>query len=593
MISIFKELLSFVHFSKTRIALIILFNIIEAVLSVFGVALLFPLITYLQIGHEEFVAQMPNGMLHYLKTILDFFNLEVSLGLLILTAFVPLLFKQCVTYFKEVQAIKLQQNAIYQIRHKLLNALLCADIAFYTKTKLGDIANVFTMTVLRSGLLIQYLISYWGFIFIGLIYSVLLVMISFKLTITTIASLIAIPFLMHKQTNALRNRGKKVETTNAELYSYLVDKFRNIKKIFLFNMQKMERCKFSCIAHNIEKVVVKTLKINALINALLEPIFFLAVLMIIFIGVKFLNIEFSVLFIFLYALSRLNPQIKGAVKSRNQSLVYHRSFGRVNELYEDALKATTIVNGNQIFQGLAKNIRFDNVHFSYDKNNPLFQGISFNIEKNKTTAIVGRSGSGKSAVVDLLLRFRDVDNGNIHINDIDIRNLDITSYREKIGVVTQDIMLFNGTIMENIMYGLNEVTDEQLQQTLRMSHVDEFVEQLENKLDSFIGEAGTELSGGQRQRLTLAHMFLRKPEIMVLDEPTSALDSESENVIKNAIKELKGKVTLVIIAHRLSTIKNSDNIIVMDNGSVVSQGTYNELINKCKYFRRLAELQKL
>jgi subfamily B ATP-binding cassette protein MsbA len=479
------------------------------------------------------------------------------------------------------------------MRQKLLNALFQTDIDYYTKTKLGDIANTLTTNSLWAGLMVQYLAGFYCFILISIIYLVILLTISAKLTLISLVIIAVIPLLVRKQTVTLRTLSKTIEKTNAELHTYLVDKLRYIKRILLLNRTKYEEESFCTTSRSLEKALVRGLKLRSLVNAALEPVFFLAVILIIFVSIELLKINFSVLIIFIYVLSRLTPQIKGVVNCRNQVLIYNRSFDRIQRTYQDIRRATTIIDGTVPFEGLKEAITFRNVRFSYDPDNALFESLSLKFEKNQTTAIVGKSGAGKSTIVDLILRFRDVDDGSILIDDIDIRELNIASYRRKIAVVTQDVMLFHGTVLENITYGLSGITADEIDTACKMAHVDEFVMQLKNGYESNVGEAGSELSGGQKQRLALAHMFLQKPDIIVLDEPTSALDSESEKVVKEAIAELRGRRTIIIIAHQLSTIKEADKIIFLDNGISKAEGVYDELIKQDRRFREMVDLQRL
>lgn len=593
MLRIIRQLSLFVTFSRFRIALILLFSVIEAFFAVSGIAALFPLIKYLEVGREAFIAQMDTGFLKYVKLVSEHTHIEVSLGFLLLFAFLPMLLQQVMRYYKEASLISLQSNVVYQMRHKLMSALFKADIDYYTKTKLGDIANTLTTNSLWAGLMVQHLAGFCCFAVVSMIYLVILVAISARLTVISLVTIAVIPLLVRKQTATLRAQGKTIEKTNAQLHAYLVDRLRHIKRILLLNRTQQEEESFSGTASSLERAFVKGLKLRSLVNAALEPVFFLAILLILFAGVELLKMNFSVLILYIYVLSRLTPQIKGVVNCKNQVLIYDRSFEKVQTVYEDIRRATTITDGTIPFEGLKEAISFRHVKFSYGPDSTLFEDLSLTFKKNHTTAVVGRSGVGKSTIVDLILRFRDVNGGRILIDDTDVRDLNLASYRKRIAVVTQDVMLFHGTILENITYGLSGITTEEINAACKMAHVDEFVAQNAAGYDGRVGEGGSELSGGQKQRLALAHMFLQKPDIIVLDEPTSALDSESERVVKEAIARLRGQKTIIIIAHRLSTIKEADKIIFLDKGVVKAEGVYRELIQQDAHFQEMVELQKL
>lgn len=593
MIKLIKTLYSFIAISKSSIFSIVTLNVFEAFFAISGIALLFPLIKFLQVGQEAFALQMNEGPLRYLKLFVDQTHVEISLGLLLLFAFIPMLMQTVMRYLKETTTYKLQQRVIFQIREKLFKVLFMADIDYYARTKLGDIANILTMSAMRSGLIVRYLVGFFSFVVISIIYCVVLLTISFKLTLVSMCIISFVPLLTKKRAGRLHKVSKMTESTNAKLHVYIVDRLKSIKKILLLNTQPEEETFFSQTAKSLERIIVKGLKVNSFVNAVLEPLFFGSILLIIFVGIKFLNVDFAILVLFLYVLSRINPMVKGIINNRNQILIYHKSFEQVQKTYNNIKQAITIVNGNKLFEGLNKEISFKDVGFSYEPGTHLFQGVSFCFKSGHTTALVGKSGAGKSTIVDLILRFKDVDSGKICVDDTNIKELDINSFRRKVGVVTQDIMLFHGTILDNITYGLEGLTEEEIDNACKMAYADEFIDKLENGYNTYIGEAGAMLSGGQKQRLALAHMFLQHPNIIILDEPTSALDSESEKVIKEAIERLKGKKTIIIVAHRISSIKDADKIIVLDNGCLKEEGTYDELIQKGAFFKNMIELQQI
>jgi ATP-binding cassette subfamily B protein len=231
------------------------------------------------------------------------------------------------------------------------------------------------------------------------------------------------------------------------------------------------------------------------------------------------------------------------------------------------------------------------VNFSYVENFPVLNDISLNIKKGSTTAIVGSTGSGKSTLIKLLLRLYDVDSGHILFDDIDIKDLEIHTLRKNIGLVSQDIFLFEGTVFENIAYGNLEASEKEIWEAAKLSESDEFINLLPNKKDTVVGERGQKLSGGQRQRISIARAILKNPEILILDEATSAVDNETEAAIQRSLDTLKEGRTVVAIAHRLSTIRNADIIYVLEKGRIVESGTHEELVNLKKVYANLWDVQ--
>lgn len=236
-------------------------------------------------------------------------------------------------------------------------------------------------------------------------------------------------------------------------------------------------------------------------------------------------------------------------------------------------------------------ITFENVNFSYTKNHSVLKDINLIIKPKETLAIVGPSGSGKTTLSHLIPRLYEVDKGSIKVDDIDIRDITQHSLRKNIGIIQQDVFLFSGTIKENISYGNLNATDEEIINAAKASNAHEFIMQLENGYDTFIGERGIKLSGGQKQRISIARLFLKNPSILLLDEATSALDNETEKIIQESFKELTKDRTTIIIAHRLGTIKHADRIIVLTKDGIVEEGTHSSLIKQEGIYNALYQAQ--
>ena len=264
------------------------------------------------------------------------------------------------------------------------------------------------------------------------------------------------------------------------------------------------------------------------------------------------------------------------------------SFKRIN-----ALKNTQpdIQNGSIEAGSIEKFISLEDVNFSYVENFPVLNDVSINIKKGSTTAIVGSTGSGKSTLIKLLLRLYDVKAGKIKFDDKDIKDLNIHSLRKTIGLVSQDIFLFEGTVFENIAYGNLEASNDDIWEAAKLSESDEFINLLPNKEDTIVGERGQKLSGGQRQRISIARAILKNPEILILDEATSAVDNETEAAIQRSLDTLKEGRTVIAIAHRLSTIRNADIIYVLEKGKIVESGTHEELVKLKKVYANLWDVQ--
>ncbi|MDC3122464.1 ABC transporter ATP-binding protein/permease [Acidimicrobiaceae bacterium] len=264
------------------------------------------------------------------------------------------------------------------------------------------------------------------------------------------------------------------------------------------------------------------------------------------------------------------------------------SFRRIMNLRDTN---PTINDGEKELLELKNKITFENLNFEYVKDFPVLKNINIEIEKGKTTAIVGSTGSGKSTLIKLILRFYEKNAGKILFDEHEIESLSLESIRNKIGLVSQDVFLFEGSVFENIAYGNIEANSEEVWNAARLSESDRFINDLPNKEDTIVGERGQKLSGGQRQRISIARAILKNPEILILDEATSAVDNETEAAIQESLETLKEGRTVIAIAHRLSTIRNADLIYVLEDGEIVENGTHDQLLGNNNVYTKLWDVQ--
>ena len=264
------------------------------------------------------------------------------------------------------------------------------------------------------------------------------------------------------------------------------------------------------------------------------------------------------------------------------------SFRRIINLKETK---PLINDGNTFMEELKESIRFENLNFEYVSDFPVLKDINIEIMKGKTTAIVGSTGSGKSTLIKLILRFYEKNSGKIFFDNNEIESLVIDSLRSKIGLVSQDVFLFEGTVFENIAYGNIDASTEDVWNAARLSESDKFISELPNQENTIVGERGQKLSGGQRQRISIARAILKNPEILILDEATSAVDNETEAAIQESLETLKEGRTVIAIAHRLSTIRNSELIYVLESGEIVEYGTHDELLNNQGVYTKLWDVR--
>lgn len=586
-----KHLNKLITISKKRISLIIFLNIFEAFFLVSSVYLLFPFIKFLVGGKEATIELFEGENYKYVYELFNSLNADITLINLIVLAIAPIVFGQSIKYFKTINIVKVQQNMIFQLRDIFIKKLFDTNLGLVKSSKIGELSNTIAVEVLRVGLIIQHKLNFYSFLFISLIYLIVLFGISIKLMIVTLLTVIIIPVVTKKQNDALKTLGKAQSSSNENIQNFIIEKIKVLKKVILLNQQSSEVNKFKSISKIFETTYLKSGKVTALVEAILEPLIFVVAMVIVYIGVVELQIGFDTIVVFLFVLLKLNQSVKSTIMAKNQINIYSGSY-ELYKKYYDMLNSNQVDNsGTKKFEKLQKSIDIKNLTFSYTDES-LFKNLNLTIRANDTTALIGRSGSGKSTIVDIILAFNEIEKNSVYYDGIDIKDINLMTLRSKIGFVTQDVYLMYGTIKENLLYGLSEKSDVEIKIACKKAHILDFVESLEEGFDTQIGESGGKLSGGQKQRLQLAHLFLQDPDIIIMDEPTSALDSESERVIVDTLKELHGKKTIIIIAHRLSTIQHADKIVVLEDGKVLEEGTHDDLIKNESRYREYFEGSK-
>ena len=299
----------------------------------------------------------------------------------------------------------------------------------------------------------------------------------------------------------------------------------------------------------------------------------------------------ATLITFLLFMWGLLAPIKTLIGAINSLQVTWVSMDRLDEILEAPVQVEEAGIGEGI-DDIKEGIQIKEVSFKYEEE-AVIKGLNLNIPKGKTVALVGHSGSGKSTLADLIPRYHNVSGGEILIDGKNIQELNIHALRRLTGIVTQDSILFNDSVRNNLSLGIENITEEQFIQALKIANAFDFVNELENGIDTFIGERGGKLSGGQRQRLCIARAVLQNPPLLILDEATSALDTQSEKLVQEALERVMEGRTAIVIAHRLSTIKNADIIVVMDKGEIVEQGNHEELFSLKGHYFKLCDMQNL
>ncbi len=486
------------------------------------------------------------------------------------------------------------QRVVTDLRMQIFKHLQDLSLDFYSKWKTGelmsrtinDIANIQIAIVSISTEIIPQFLTLFGVL--GYLFY-----LNWRLTILALIISPFFVFAIDKFGKQMREVGRKSQKKIADISSILQETITGARIVKLFSMEKHEINKFNAEAEKSFGWAMKEAQIDSTQKPIMGFLQVIAVVVVIWFGCfevianrltpSDLIAFFAGAFLLIdpiIVISKINTTVQKSLASAE----------RIFEIIDISPSINDSKNAIEIDK-IEGNVEFINVDFSYDKKHKVLSNINLKVNKGETIALVGPSGAGKTTFVNLIPRFYDIDNGKIKIDGIDIKDIKVLSLRKHIGMVPQDIMLFSGTIKDNIRYGKIEATDEEIIEAAKTANAHDFIISLPKQYDTEVGERGLLLSGGQKQRIAIARALLKNPAILILDEATSSLDTESERLIQDAIQKLiKGRTTFVI-AHRLSTVQNATKIIVLKNGTIIEEGNHNELIEKNGIYKKLFEMQ--
>ncbi len=492
--------------------------------------------------------------------------------------------------FVEFGSMKDLRNAVYKHLHQL-------PISYFKQERVGNLISRFTndVNVVQSSIsttflnLIREPLSI--IVFLGIALS-----ISWQLTLL---ALVILPFSMIIIAvigKRLRKHSSIIQAKMADITSILQETISGAKIVKAFGMESYENKKFMKETWNYFRMMLRIVRIRNAASPITEFLSVIVGVVIIYYG-GVLVLQSNVLkaseFLgFLFAIFQLMPPIKELTSVNNRIQESSAAGDRVFEILDTELMIYDLPGAIDI-SGFKDKINFNNISFHYDDSDePVLKGINFEVNKGEIIALVGPSGGGKSTLVDLIPRFYDPGQGYISIDGINIKEIKIQSLRELMGIVTQETFLFNETIKNNIAYGLKDYPEGKIIEAAKAANAHEFITELPEGYDTFIGERGIKLSGGQRQRISIARAILKNPQIMIFDEATSALDNESEQLVQEAIERMMSSRTTIVIAHRLSTIRNANKILVLDRGRIIQTGRHEELIEDSNgLYKKFYEMQ--
>ena len=518
-----------------------------------------------------------------------------SLKVLCYTIIGSFLFKNIFLYIKNITLAYIQFNLITNLRVRLYAHLQRMSMSYFDKSQSGELSSIVLNDV--SNMRVAFGTSFHK-LFVEpiniILFVSLLLIINLKLALIAILIVPLTGAIVILIGRSIRRKSKRTAEKIARIMSIMAENLNSIRVVKSFSMEPFETKRFTGEQERYYQLIFGRAKLRLIASPITEMIGAFIGVSLLWIGghdvlgagsmssedfIRFILILFSVL---------------GPIRNlSNVSVELQKGFASADRVFDvlDTPISIRSKQGAKKISELNDKISFNDVCFNYDGTDSVIKNISFKIKKGTVTALVGSSGAGKSTVADLIPRFYDVVDGSVSIDGVNVKDIEIRSLRQMMGIVSQETILFNDTIGSNIKYGLQNVSEERMKNAAKNANALDFINEQTEGFNTVIGEKGVRLSGGQRQRIAIARGILKNPPILILDEATSSLDTESEHLVQIAIDNLMAERTVLVIAHRLATVENADNILVMDDGKIVASGTHQELLSQGGLYTRLYNKQ--
>lgn len=510
--------------------------------------------------------------------------------------FLTTMIKALSAYYAETTSVYLSEKIRREVKIDIFKHLEHLPMSFFTQNKLGDIMARLSGDSSSLGRI--------GFLLFDMVREIIAVsaflirMFQLDITLSFIALIVApaIFGMVKKYTRKMKRSGKERQDTIGEATAFMQESLAGIQVIKGFNKIDKIIENYEDVTETEMKKIYQAAKIKAKISPINEILTALMLVLIAAYGgyaiIYLKDFTPGDLISFLTAAGLMQQPLKRFIRRNSELYEIIPSGDRVMEIFKIKPEVDCFIEEPKKFSGEVDSIEFKNVGFTYpNSETKVLKDVSFSVKKGEVVAFVGSSGSGKTTIVNLLPRFYDIEEGNIEINGIDVREYSLKQYRQYIGMVPQDTFLFSGTIADNIGFGKEGVSFEEIVEASKMANAYNFIKDLEKGFDTEVGERGVLLSGGQKQRIAIARALIQNPAIMILDEATSALDTESEKLVQEALDKLMVGRTTFVIAHRLSTIISADKIVVMEKGEVKEIGKHEELLAKNGLYAKLYNIQ--
>lgn len=608
----FSILRRFVPPYKWLALLNILFNVISTILSLFSFATLIPILQLLfglstaevtemsladAQGFQETFEVLKNNFYYFLQTQID--ENGASYVLLLLGVFLVVMtgFKCLTIWLANYFMVPIRTGVLRDLRESLYKKVVSLPIGFFTEERKGDVMSRMTNDVneVEASIMSTLDMLFKNPVMI-LIYLITLFFVSWELTLFVLMLLPIAVLLIGRIGRSLKRASTTGQEQNAEILTQIDETLGGLRVVKAFNAEQKLIGRFQKLINATRQTFNRINRRYYLAHpvseflgtALIATLLWFGGLLILSDNANIDAATFIYYVVIFYSIIGPAKDLSKAVYSIRRGMA---SLERIDRILETESNIREVENPNKVV-GFNNEIRYENVSFAYQADRIVLDDINLTIRKGQTVAFVGQSGSGKTTLADLLPRFYDPINGKITIDGVDIRDVKAYDLRALMGNVNQEAILFNDTFYNNITFGVEHATMEEVRNAARIANADDFIMATPDQYETTIGDRGSRLSGGQRQRISIARAILKNPPILILDEATSALDTESEKLVQEALENLMRDRTTIVVAHRLSTIRNADVICVLHNGKIVEQGTHTELLELDGYYRRLVEMQE-
>ena len=600
--------ISYIKPYKSSFVTAIIFNLLYALFNIIALAFMMPILSVLFGEDKKHITSKPiySGHLVDLKQFFSeysgYYMNQLSqtegpvyvLAISCVVFIVAFLFRNIFSFLSETCLVDLRSGVTRDLRVDIHNKIIDLPVAYFTEKRKGDMINRISSDVneVESNILNSFVELVRSPIMI-IVFVTFLFTISYQLTIFAILVFPIMGTIISLIGKSLKKAAEHAQDELSNIIAYVDETLTSLKIIKIFNAEDQVKGRFDTSINLYRKYLQKVMKKRALASPTSEFLGAITIGLIVFFGGK-LSLEGNGLsgseFIFYIATfyTLLDP-IKRFSKALSDVQKGEVSAKRIFDVLDSDVSIKDLPNAKGI-DAFEDKIEFRNVTFGYGKHN-VIENFNLTINKGETVALVGQSGSGKSTLANLITRFWDVKSGEILIDGIDIKHVKLNDYRTLFGLVTQDSILFNDTIFNNIALGDKNPSQEKVEHAAQIANAEEFIVKMPEKYQESVGEGGGKLSGGQKQRLSIARAVYKNPPIMVLDEATSALDTKSEKLVQVALNNMMQNRTSLVIAHRLSTIQQADKIVVMDAGKIIEQGSHTSLIEKNGVYANLVNMQ--